>query len=107
MKNYAMICEGDLIEVLYNQKEIPKWPPNSLGVEVIAIECEPKVTRDWKYNFETKEFYDPQEKREIENLIENTVPDYEILPKEEDLEIELMKQMVQDEYTLEFIRTFI
>ena len=102
-----MICEKNLIDVLYNQETIPKWPPNSLGVEVIAIECDASVTRDWKYNFETKEFYNPQEKKEIEVLIENTVPDYEILPNNEDLEIEIMKQMIQDEYTLEFIKPFI
>lgn len=61
MAHYAMISEGSIIEVLYNQEEIPVWPNTSTGHTVIAVECDSNVTRDWCYTSETGEFYNPED----------------------------------------------
>ena len=59
MATYAMICNNDLIEVVYDCEKAPKWPPDALGNPVIAIECVPEATRDWDYNPETGEITEP------------------------------------------------
>lgn len=59
MATYAMICNNRVIDVLYNQEVEPKWPPVSDGATVIAAECSEKATRDWGYNPETGEVYEP------------------------------------------------
>ena len=57
MKNYAMITNGQIIDVLYDQEEKPEWPPTNSGFPVEAIECSEEVTVDWNYNPETGEIY--------------------------------------------------
>lgn len=59
MKTYAMICENRIIEVLYEQEDVPNWPPDPAGNPVSAIVCPDEATRDWAYNPETGEVYEP------------------------------------------------
>lgn len=59
MATYAMICNNRVIEVLYSQEVPPIWPPDPVGSPVTAVECPDEATRDWSYNPETGEVYDP------------------------------------------------
>ena len=49
MVNYAMTVNGKVIEILYNQLTIPKWPDTSDG-PVIPIECDDFVEVEMIYN---------------------------------------------------------
>jgi hypothetical protein len=59
MATYAMICNNKVIEVLYNQEIAPIWPPDPVGNPVISVECPEEATRDWIYNPETGEIFEP------------------------------------------------
>ena len=59
MATYAMICNNDVIEVLYDQEVAPVWPPDPAGNPVTSVECSAEATRDWDYNPETGEVYEP------------------------------------------------
>ena len=59
MATYAMICDNKVIEVLYNLDAAPKWPPDPSGNPVTAIVCSDEATRDWLYNPETGEVFEP------------------------------------------------
>ena len=103
MKNYAMICNNKIIEVLYNQEVFPVWPPTILGEEIKAIECEEWVTTEYLYNDEENEFIPPTTKNtDLETIIE---PNLEIIPQEEDLNLEHIKNFIIDEYTLSLIKS--
>lgn len=59
MATFAMICDNSVIEVLYDQEVTPTWPPDPAGNPVTAVVCTDDATRDWKYNPETEEVYEP------------------------------------------------
>ena len=59
MATYAMICNGRVIEVLYNQEVAPVWPPDVLGNPVTSVECSAYADRDWIYNPETGDVSEP------------------------------------------------
>lgn len=59
MATFAMICDNRVIEVLYNQEVTPNWPPDPNGNAVTAVECSAEATRDWAYNPETGEVFEP------------------------------------------------
>lgn len=59
MATFAMICNNRIIEVLYNQEKDPCWPPDPSGNPVKAVICADKATRDWEYNPETGEVFEP------------------------------------------------
>lgn len=59
MANYAMICNNEVIEVLYDLDEAPIWPPDGAGNLVTSVECSEEATRDWRYNPETGEVFEP------------------------------------------------
>lgn len=59
MANYAMICNNEVIEVLYDLDEAPIWPPDPAGNPVTSVECSEEATRDWSYNPETGEVFEP------------------------------------------------
>lgn len=59
MATYAMICDNKVIEVLHEQEMLPKWPPDPSGNTVSAIVCPNEATRDWAYNPETGEVFEP------------------------------------------------
>lgn len=60
MATFAMICNNRVIEVLYDLEVAPVWPPDQLGNPVTAVECSAEATRDWSYNPETGEVYEPE-----------------------------------------------
>lgn len=59
MATYAMICNNRVIEVLYNLDAAPKWPPDPSDNPVTAIVCSDDATRDWAYDPETGEVFEP------------------------------------------------
>ena len=59
MATYAMICNNQVIEVLYDREVAPVWPPDPAGNPVTAIVCSDDATRDWAYNPETGEVFEP------------------------------------------------
>lgn len=59
MATYAMICNNRVIEVLYDLKVAPNWPPDVMGNPVTSVECSAEATRDWVYNPETGEVSEP------------------------------------------------
>lgn len=59
MATFAMICNNRVIEVLYDQEVTPAWPPDPSGNTVTAVECSAEATRDWAYNPETGEVFEP------------------------------------------------
>lgn len=56
MNNYAMVCNGVVIEVIYNCSQPPNWPPDPEGNPIIAIPCADNVLRGMRYDEETGEF---------------------------------------------------
>lgn len=83
MTNYAMICNGRIIDVVYECEKAPNWPPDSVGNPVIAIECSSEVTRDWNYNQETGEITEPI-------YIEPLQPTPELFTESEEREIDIL-----------------
>ena len=63
MKNYAMILQNRVIDVLKNQETEPHWPPDPAGNPVTAIPCDDTVTLGMIYDPETGTFseYTPPE----------------------------------------------
>ena len=63
MKNYAMILQNRVIDVLKNQETEPYYPPDPSGNPVTAIPCDDTVTLGMIYDFETGTFseYTPPE----------------------------------------------
>lgn len=59
MATFAMICNNRVIEVLYDLEVAPIWPPDQLGNPVTSVECSAEATREWEYNPETGEVYEP------------------------------------------------
>lgn len=59
MSTFAMICNNQVIEVLYDLEVAPNWPPDPSGNPVTAVECPAEATRDWAYNPETGEVFEP------------------------------------------------
>lgn len=56
MKNYAMILQNRVIDVLKNQETEPHWPPDPSGNPVTAIPCDDTVTLGMIYDPETGTF---------------------------------------------------
>ena len=63
MKNYAMILQNRVIDVLKNQVVEPYYPPYPSGTPVTAIPCDETVTLGMIYDPETVTFseYTPPE----------------------------------------------
>lgn len=63
MKNYAMILQNRVIDVLKNQEVEPYYPPDPSGNPVTAIPCDDTVTLGMIYDPETGTFseYTPPE----------------------------------------------
>lgn len=63
MKNYAMILQNRVIDVLKNQEVEPYYPPDPSGNPVTAIPCDDTVTLGMLYDSETGTFseYTPPE----------------------------------------------
>ena len=63
MKNYAMILQNRVIDVLKNQEVEPYYPPDPSGNPVTAIPCDDAVTLGMIYDSETGTFseYTPPE----------------------------------------------
>ena len=63
MKNYAMILQNRVIDVLKNQEVEPYYPPDPSGNPVTAIPCDETVTLGMIYDPETGTFseYTPPE----------------------------------------------
>lgn len=63
MKNYAMILQNRVIDVLKNQETEPYYPPDPSGNPVTAIPCDETVTLGMIYDPETGTFseYTPPE----------------------------------------------
>lgn len=63
MKNYAMILQNRVIDVLKNQETEPYYPPDPSGNPVTAIPCDDTVTLGMLYDSETGTFseYTPPE----------------------------------------------
>ena len=56
MKNYAMILQNRVIDVLKNQETEPYYPPDPSGNPVTAIPCDDTVTLGMIYDPETGTF---------------------------------------------------
>ena len=56
MKNYAMILQNRVIDILKNQEAEPRWPPDPSGNPVTAISCDDTVTLGMIYDPETGAF---------------------------------------------------
>ena len=67
MKNYAMILQNRVIDILKNQETEPHWPPDPSGNPVTAIPCDDTVTLGMIYDPETGTFseYTPPEPEPI------------------------------------------
>ena len=67
MKNYAMILQNRVIDVLKNQEVEPYYPPDPSGNPVTAIPCDDTVTLGMLYDSETGTFseYTPPEPEPI------------------------------------------
>lgn len=63
MKNYAMILQNRVIDVLKDRETEPHWPPDPSGNPVTAIPCDDTVTLGMIYDPETCTFseYTPSE----------------------------------------------
>lgn len=63
MKNYAMILQNRVIDVLKDRETEPYYPPDPSGNPVTAIPCDETVTLGMIYNSETGTFseYTPPE----------------------------------------------
>lgn len=63
MKNYAMILQNRVIDVLKNREKEPYYPPDPSGNPVTAIPCDDTVALGMIYNSETGTFseYTPPE----------------------------------------------
>ena len=67
MKNYAMILQNRVIDVLKDQETEPYYPPDPSGNPVTAIPCDDTVTLGMLYDSETGTFseYTPPEPEPI------------------------------------------
>lgn len=101
MATYAMICNDRVIEVLYEQEVAPKWPPDPAGNPVTAVICPDDATRDWDYDPETGEVFEPV-------YVEPEIPE-ETTPTPTQLDrIEaVLNAMTADSMTTESINTAI
>lgn len=67
MKNYAMISQNRVIDVLKDRETEPYYPPDPSGNPVTAIPCDDTVTLGMIYDSETGTFseYTPPEPEPI------------------------------------------
>ena len=67
MKNYAMILQNRVIDVLKDRETEPYYPPDPSGNPVTAIPCDETVTLGMIYDPETGTFseYTPPEPKPI------------------------------------------
>lgn len=67
MKNYAMILQNRVIDVLKNRETEPYYPPDPSGNPVTAIPCDDTVALGMIYDSETGTFseYTPPEPEPI------------------------------------------
>lgn len=67
MKNYAMILQNRVIDVLKDRETEPYYPPDPSGNPVTAIPCDETVTLGMIYDSETGTFseYTPPEPEPI------------------------------------------
>ena len=56
MKNYAMILQNRVIDVLKDRETEPYYPPDPSGNPVLAIPCDDTVTLGMIYDPETEAF---------------------------------------------------
>ena len=91
MKNYAMILQNRVIDVLKNQEVEPYYPPDPSGNPVTAIPCDETVTLGMIYDPETVTFseYTPPEPQltETEQAILDTAINVDYLVCMKELEI--------------------
>lgn len=91
MKNYAMILQNRVIDVLKNQEVEPYYPPDPSGNPVTAIPCDETVTLGMIYDPETGTFseYTPPEPplSETEQAILDTAINVDYLVCLKELEI--------------------
>lgn len=91
MKNYAMILQNRVIDVLKNQETEPYYPPDPSGNPVTAIPCDETVTLGMIYDPETGTFseYTPPEPEitETEQEILDTAINVDYLVCMKELEI--------------------
>lgn len=53
MRNYAMIINGKVIDIVRGVEEAPEWPPDRKGNPVTAIECDESVMIGMLYDGNT------------------------------------------------------
>ena len=76
MKNYAMILQNRVIDVLKNQEVEPYYPPDPSGNPVTAIPCDDTVTLGMIYDSETgtlSEYTPPEQEPTPEPPLSETV----------------------------------
>lgn len=96
-KNFAIVAnQHQIIDILYNIKEPPIFPPNERGQKIEAIEfTNENIDLNFWYDAQTKQFYNY-------NLPQ---PDTkEILGQEEQLFFEKIIKIGQDKIILELIK---
>ena len=78
MKNYAMILQNRVIDVLKNQEVEPYYPPDPSGNPVTAIPCDDTVTLGMIYDSETGTLseYTPPEPEPTPEPIRNRTGDF-------------------------------
>ena len=93
MKNYAMILQNRVIDVLKDRETEPYYPPDPSGNPVTAIPCDDTVTLGMIYDPETGAFseYTPPEPEpqltETEQAILDTTINVDYLVCMKELEI--------------------
>lgn len=91
MKNYAMILQNRVIDVLKDRETEPYYPPDPSGNPVTAIPCDETVTLGMIYNSETGTFseYTPPKPQltETEQAILDTAINVDYLVCMKELEI--------------------
>lgn len=93
MKNYAMILQNRVIDVLKDRETEPYYPPDPSGNPVLAIPCDDTVTLGMIYDPETEAFseYIPPEPEpqltETEQAILDTAINVDYLVCMKELEI--------------------
>lgn len=89
MKNYAMILQNRVIDVLKNQEVEPYYPPDPSGNPVTAIPCDDTVMLGMIYDPETGTFS------------EYTPPEPEPKPSQLDRIEEQLNALTADSVTIE------
>lgn len=58
MKNYAIIKDGEILKILYDQEKIPDLPKIFKEKNVDLVECPKYISNHWNYDYNTKQFYE-------------------------------------------------